>query len=171
MVRPRKIARNFTPVEWSDTDTDTDTELELDPVPQPQAEYVHAEQRHEDEDNESEQQNDLNDPLEQFAKEWMIIEMSHNVSKSASDEFWKAAHKYITANYSKTKCKNQSFTHLRRNLMQKYCPEISLDLSYKHKQTGEIYIEKDVREISHEKFRKPEFEPLHEIASIKVKKK
>ena len=73
MVRPRKIARDFTPVEWSDTDTDTvtvtDTESELDSVPHT-AEYVHAEQGYED-DNESEQ-HDLNDPLEQFAKEWLL---------------------------------------------------------------------------------------------------
>ena len=178
MVRPRKIPRNFEPVEWSDSDSELSA-AGGDPIEVP-APVIHDINNDDDvdvdEDSEDQEEEDLqiqqpiDEPLEELAKQWLLIEMSHSVSKTASDEFWKAAQTFITKIYSKKKCKNQSFTHLRRQLMRRYCPDVCIDLAYKNTKTGEISIERDVRKISHAKFRKPDFEPLHEIASIKVSK-
>ena len=63
-----------------------------------------------------------------------------------------------------------TFTHLRRVLVKKFCPDISIDLAYRHKETGEVVLEKDVRTIPVGDYRRSYFEPLHEIASLKVNK-
>ena len=111
---------------------------------------------------------DADTPLERLAKEWLIIEMSHNVSKRASDKFWKAAQKFIATNYTKRSMRNESYTHIRRQLMRKYCPKVSIDLAYKDSKTGELHLEKDVEKITSAQYRKPEFEPLYQIAHVEV---
>ena len=176
MVRPRKIPKNFIPVEWSDTDSESGASSN-GPI-EPVVAEPHLPDNEPDCDQDSDPDDDPNsmefeqcmeEPLVNLAKEWLLIEMSHVVSKAASDQFWKAAQNYITENFSKTRCKNESFTHLRRQLVKKYCPKVSLDLAYKDTKTGEICIQEDVTKISKCQFPKPAFEPLYEIASVKVR--
>ena len=88
MVRPRKIPPDFVPVEWSDTESDQNDDEDED------------EDADEDEDELPNSGDELDDigypddeigadtPLKSLAKEWLLIEMSHNVSKRASDQFW-----------------------------------------------------------------------------------
>ena len=64
-----------------------------------------------------------------------------------------------------------SFTHLRRRLGKKFCPEVSIDLAYKNVKTGELEIQDNLRKIPVTDFPKPDFEPLYEIASVKVIKR
>ena len=94
MVRPRKIPRNFVPIEWSDSDpeseSDSDTSASTGTIVQDDQEhgnvgaafqYQENEEDEEDEEDEENEENEDNipmpEPLEDFAKEWILIEMSH----------------------------------------------------------------------------------------------
>ena len=106
--------------------------------------------------------------MEEVAKQWLGIEMSHDVSKAASDLFWEAAKSMVKMlGVNPENPKIPTFTHIRRKLMEQYSPEISLDVAYKHQETQEIILLSDVRKISTD-FRKPAYEPLYEIASVNV---
>ena len=172
MVRPKKIPRNFVPVEWTDTEydssnTDTDTDIDTDTISSTKTEEVSEVEIDLDNDgNFTEFEQDTSEELNKFAEEWLNIEMAHEVSKCASDKFWNAA-KFLLRLPTKTKI--PAFTHIRRRLTRKYCPPVSIDLAYKNSENGEITILEDVRTIS-STLRKPKFEPLFEIASVKVKK-
>ena len=52
--------------------------------------------------------------------------------------------------------------------MRKYTPEVVIDLAYKNTHTGEIILQTDVRKLPVKDFKKPQYEPLYEIASVKV---
>ena len=99
--------------------------------------------------------------------------MTHNISKRASDMLWELSKKLFHAlvedwMQSNTKKKIPTFTHLRRVLVKKYCPEVSIDLAYKNKETGELILHEDLRKIPVAEYRQSCYEPLHEIASVKV---
>ena len=193
MVRPRKIPKNFVPVEWTDTDEDDvfqDDEVEIqveegddlasdnehdnevdvqNPVENLQNPVENqpgndGEEDDMDSDPELDQEfNSVEEPFQILAKKWLLIEMSHCVSKRASDKFWKAATTFFNPG-----TKIPSFTHLRRQLLKKNCPNVSIDLAYKNAESGIISRESDVNVISNSQFRKPEFEPQYEIATVKV---
>ena len=96
MVRPRKIPKNFIPDVWSESD---DSEPELDPVITQEAAPVITQEAAAtsnedsseneaiptDEEDEEIEENDnnyeQNPALEQLAKEWLLAEITHNVSK------------------------------------------------------------------------------------------
>ena len=198
MVRPRKIPHDFVPVEWTDTESESENAIEDEDEVEDVFEdanedvyvngdevanedvyvngdevanedvYVNGDEVANEDVDEDVVDLELDNPLEILAREWLIIEMSHNVSKRASDKFWKAAQRYISNQFTKEQSRNESFTHIRRQLRKKYCPEVSLDLAYKHIKTGEICMKTDVQKIT-SKFRKPEYEPLYEIASVQVR--
>ena len=55
-----------------------------------------------DEDNDmgmEEEQDDFWDILHELCKLWLLIEINHKVSKTASNEFWKLANKYFHRMY------------------------------------------------------------------------
>ena len=111
--------------------------------------------------------------LQTVAKEWLLLEMSHNVSKTASDMFWEVAKKLFHGLVEeKMKCKKNkkipTFTHIRRVLVSRNCPEIHLDLAYKTKATGEIVRLNDLQKIPVNEYKRSLYEPLYEIASIQV---
>ena len=144
MVRPRKIPKNFVPVEWTDTDEDDvfqDDEVEIqveegddlasdnehdnevdvqNPVENLQNPVENqpgndGEEDDMDSDPELDQEfNSVEEPFQILAKKWLLIEMSHCVSKRASDKFWKAATTFFNPG-----TKIPSFTHLRRQLLKK----------------------------------------------------
>ena len=183
MVRPRKIPKDFVPRELSSDSSDEDEQI---PHNSETIAQVHNEDQNSDTyeepnyDNETDSDVDEEEPiptintfqtiLEELSKEWLLIEMGHNVSKRASDLFWDVAKRLfheLVENMTSTNCKIPSFTHLRRRLCTKYCPEIAIKVAYKHRETEEITV-KDVSQIPVSEFRKPLYEPLFEIASVKV---
>ena len=190
MVRPRKIPKDFVPVDWSsdsseDPNHEPREETFVPGSPQnseqsnnyPEPAEVLLEDSAEDDtwsDIDDEEPIITNDPfqciLESLSKEWLLIEMSHSVSKRASDKFWSVAKRLfheLVQNQTSKKCKTPSFTHLRRRLVAKYCPEVGIEVGYKNSETGEVIV-KGVQKIPVTEYRKPYFEPLYEIASVKV---
>ena len=121
MVRPKKIPRNFVPVEWTDTEySDTDTDTITNTNTNSERPEIDLESDTDDgilTEIEQDIPTDYTDEIEKFAEEWLSIEMAHDVSKCASDKFWNAA-KLLLKLPSHTKF--PSFTHVRRRLTCKY---------------------------------------------------
>ena len=183
MVRPRKIPKDFIPEDWSDTEEEheeeeyEENEEEGNIAAAPQAAMSEEEELETDSDTDTDGQDyaEMGTGLEDLAKEWLLIEVNHSVSKRGSDLFWNLAKKMfhsVVEQQSKTtkKVKIPAFTHLRRQLLARYCPKVRLDLAYKNTKTDEIITQHDVSKISVAQHRKPTFEPLYEIATVQVRK-
>lgn len=171
MVRPRKIPNNYVPLEWTDSEDDPQ-ELPPDPDPAELApEFPRDFPPNSELDNEEPNQN-FHDLLEDVSKQWLRVEMTHDVSKKASELFWEVAktmfHTLVESN-QRGVCKIPTFTHIRRKLVKKYSPEVEIDVAYKHKVTGDVILQSDIKSLPVTKYKKPSFEPLYEIASVNVR--
>ena len=100
-----------------------------------------------------------------------MIEISHRVSKTASNAFWKLAHKWFHRLFTAKKQqllkkKVPQFAHLRRK-MYAALPKIHLEIGYVHKETGELtVIHTSVTPRS--KFPPDKYQKVYEIASVNV---
>ena len=73
--------------------------------------------------------------MNEFAKKWMLCELTHKISKTASNELWKLAFQYIP--YIKRQ-KHAQFAHIRRTLYKENVPEIQIKTCYKQNSTDEV---------------------------------
>ena len=181
MVRPRKIPRDFIPPQWSETDEESELEVPVPPL------INHAENQENMENNDLIDTTDISSDddidiptyqdfskmLKSVAKDWLLLEISHNVSKTASDAFWEVAKKLLHGLVeeqlkSKKKKKIPTFTHIRRLLVVQHCPDIKLNLGYKRKDNGEMVILDDLRKIPVTQYNRGGYEPMYEIASLQV---
>ena len=145
MVRPRKIPKNFVPVDLSDTSSDEgriEPEIVHNPLPTVDPIYEEIDEDDDEDDDAGllvdeppiPSDNPFDDILEALSKEWLLTEISHSVSKKASDLFWNIAkrqfHKLVQ--HQPKDRKIPSFTHIRRRITAKYCPEVMIDVAYKN---------------------------------------
>ena len=135
-------------------------------------------QEHEDEDEDDDDvgADDLQDYqsiLEKMSKEWLEIEMTHRVSKVASEAFWNSGkawfHRLFTVKQAqKVKKKTPSFVHIRRKMFKDYVPPISIDAAYQHKESGETTIIEGSSITPRSRFPPHEYHRLWEISHVKV---
>ena len=126
-------------------------------------------------DNESQEEEDKTSYqylLAHFAEEWMLNEVNHKVSKSASSDFWNVAAKWMfsisSAFNNEKKNKFPKFGHIRKKLKKQYVPRISLDTAFINKETKELTIAEDTERIPVKDFPPDKFEKVFEIASVQV---
>ena len=109
-------------------DSDSESEASLDELPHETTE----------EPSELSDEEDINEPTEYYdilddlAKKWLEIHLSHNVSLSATYEFWnigmKVIPKLFEAKLRQDIQKNTpQFVHLRRKLYKEMCPPVHLE--------------------------------------------
>lgn len=103
-----------------------------------------------------------------------MIEVDHHVSKEATNCFFDAGKKWFSLlERAKTTqgvgAKTPTFAHLRKKLYDAKVPKISMEISYKHRITGEITTVKDVESTPVGKYPRHEYEKLYESASVEVK--
>ena len=170
-------------MDWSDTESNTEDEPAPNQIPEnllvtdlPESDHnydYNSEDSNYEDNEEMPIGGGFDAILEQLGKEWILIEMTHSVSKKASEMFWKLGRSYfpdlIRLKEASKTSKIPSFTHLRRRLVKSYCPDVSIDVAYRNSETGEVCIKDDLRKLPVTKYRKPAYEPLYEIASVKVK--
>ena len=125
------------------------------------------------ESDEAENYQDYRNILKKLSEDWIINEITHRVSKQASDSFWKLANEHFFALYSlKTQQgvtrKIPQFQHLRRNLYKKNVPKVTMEIGYECKANGEIMVVEDIESTPISKFPPSTHRRLYEIASVKV---
>ena len=135
----------------------------------------------EDEDQDEDQDEDeepvviegtFQDLYEELSNEWLVTEVDHHVSKSASNAFWKLSNKYFHRVYlakereGRTK-KIPQFKQVRETLYAKKVPPISVEVAYKNNTTGEVVVEKGTTTPTSQ-YPPNLYCKLYEMATVKV---
>ena len=109
--------------------------------------------------------------LDDLKSKWLLTEIDHCVSKTATEAFWKLGLLYFpklcAARVATKKKKTSQFQTLRNKMYNDLVPPIDLHIGYKNKRTGEIVTVHDtVTPIK--RFSPNNFEKLFEIGTVKV---
>jgi hypothetical protein len=112
--------------------------------------------------------------LSDLAQKWLVTELTHNVSKTASNEFWALAKQCFSDLFAAKVAEGvrkrvPSFKYLRRKMQDDNLPDIEMEIGYTDKATGEITIVTDLKKTPLSKFPAHLFAKTHEKCSIKVK--
>ena len=118
-----------------------------------------------------EEEEDYKGLLEALVKKWLNVQLTHEVSASATEAFWKTAMDFIPklAEHRSQNNINKNvpgYKHLRSTLYKDYCPKIYMTFAYMKKSDNTIEIvecEKAPRRP------KSQYIKLYEEAHIKVK--
>lgn len=107
--------------------------------------------------------------FEKLKSEWLLAEIEHSVSKTASEAFWRIGLKYfpkLQTAAARPK-KTPQFQSIRNQMHNDLIPPIDLDFAYKHKRTGEVTIVSDTI-TPMRRFPTSEYEKLYEIGTVEV---
>lgn len=109
--------------------------------------------------------------LDDLAKKWISLEMKHEVSKSASNDFWslskKAFPKLYEARIDQMVYRDiPDFPYQRNKLQKDNVPPISIETGFLNKENEEVIVVES--EKSPSKFNTPQYTKLYEVATIKV---
>ena len=112
---------------------------------------------------------DYDTVYEKLKSEWILAEIDHRVSKTASEAFWKIGLMYfpkIHAALGRRK-KIPQFKSVRNKMYEDLVPPVDLEIGYKDKSTGEISVVKDsVTPLK--RFPASKYEKIYEIGTLKV---
>ena len=100
--------------------------------------------------------------------------MTHSVSLAATDAYWRLALEWMDKLFEAKRRegirkKIPQFLNQRNNMFQKTCPRISMNFAYRHIDTNEVHIVKDVDKAPIKTYASdPNYIKLYESASVKV---
>ena len=108
--------------------------------------------------------------VEELVKEWLLIELTHNVSKHATDSFWKIALKYFPKlnEYISQGNKILQFQQLRKKLYSSYAPDVTMCVTFQNRETNTLHELQEVVSIPKTRFPPNQFKKLYETAKVKV---
>ena len=135
-----------------------------------------------DDDSDSDDDDNSFDPMvkdfktifSKLKKDWLSIELDHKVSHTCSEEFWKLALKLMppliqSKKEQQIRRKVPQFAQIRKQMYDDLSPEVTMEVGYVEKQTGEMHIVKDDKTQTNN-FPPSQFIKQYEISSVKVKK-
>ena len=133
-----------------------------------QQEEDHDEQHMDDSEPELNMDENYDQIYEQLRSEWLLSEVNHRVSKTATDTFWRIGLKYFHKLHAALGHKRTcQFKTIRRKIYDDKLPDVLLEIGYKNKTTGEVnVVNEKVTPIK--QFSPTQYEKLFEIGSIKV---
>ena len=116
---------------------------------------------------------DFPDMLNDVAEKWLMVQLTHQVSASATNAFWSVALQSIpnlvqckTANSIKKNI--PGYIHLRRKIYENECPEVKMKFVYQNKNTQAIEIVHSNTNPSRE-YDRNNYVKLYEEAHIEAK--
>ena len=134
------------------------------------------EEEDDNDDNEFEfnEVDDYETILQKLSKEWLDTELDHTVSKTASDAFWAVGKKWFHKLFStkalqNVRRKTPTFTHIRRQLYDKWTPPVKMEFGFKHKDTGAYTVVEDSEVTPKTRFPANEYDKMWEIAYVEVR--
>lgn len=110
--------------------------------------------------------------LKELSKDWLMVEIDHNVSKTATDCFWELACKKMhqlmdTKKRNGVKRKTPQFQQIRKILNEKV-PDVNMEIGFIDKVSGELHIERNLEHTPLRQYPPSQFRKAYEIATIKV---
>lgn len=135
-------------------------------------------------ENNTEGEEDLNDfevvddygtILKHISKEWLKIELTHRVSKTASNLLWQLGkewfHRLFTVKaFQKVKRKTPSFAHIRQQMYRQFVPPIRMEIGYKHRENGVTTVLENTLSTPKSDYPSHEYDKMWEIAHVEVTK-
>ena len=117
---------------------------------------------------------DFDNLISRFGHLWLASIVSHDISISAACHLWKLAFTWIESIMLRKKLegvkKIPQFAHLRRKLIKNLCPPVTIRVSYKDTDTGQIISPPPSDIVHHKQYSDiKKFQKLHEISSVKIK--
>ena len=119
-------------------------------------------------EEEEDEQNPYFELLQAISQKWLLVELSHTVSKAATNAFWEIAVNLLPSLYKKKERhgisrKIPQFVHIRRKLQKDLLPPIHRTTAYQDAETN------DIIEVSDPKFRPNDVQKkIYETTSVKV---
>ena len=180
-----EAAEEGTDVEAAEEEDDEDEEEEEDKDDEEEEEEQEEDEEEEEdsyyednfpdepEDEEvDEAHKDYHSILEELSRQWQLIELDHNVSKTACNQFWNIAFKFIPELMEEKDRQNISrkipqFEQIRRKFKKNNCPEVDMEMAYKKKDTNEVTIV-NCTSTPTKQFPGNLYEKLYEVATVKV---
>ena len=117
---------------------------------------------------------DYFDILDELSRRWLSIQLTHDVSLKAADEFWRLAVEWMPALYSaKDRChirkKVPQFQNQRKKLQADLCPRVGLNFAFQNTVTNEVHMVNNVDKTPLKMYeRNPLYTKLYEVAYVKV---
>ena len=114
--------------------------------------------------------NEFSKLLDDLVKQWLLVELTNNVSKHATDAFWRLALKFfpllttLPANGKKI----LQFQQLRKKLYSEYVPDISMCVTFEERETNQLHHLMDITSIPKNRFPPHQYKKLYETAKVKV---
>lgn len=117
---------------------------------------------------------DYKDILARLSEDWLVAEVDHRVSHSATNAFWQLAISYFPRLCEKKKEQNVKrkipmFSQIRQTLKKKNVPPISMEVAYQEKKTGKISIVKDTNITPVSMYPPSKYCKVYEQATVKVR--
>ena len=131
-----------------------------------------------DDDDWADSYQDLQDEIhfhdfyEEVCKDWLDTEVDHNVSKTATNIFWRLACTKIVKLFELKRRQNitrkvPQFQQVRKSNL-KHIPPIEMEIGYMDKTTGDVIIESQLKKTPVKMYPPSQFQKVYEIASVKV---
>ena len=142
-----------------------------------EAERVAAEQERQDDYTEhipNFEYIDFHDFQKDLAEKWVLLEISHRVSKTASNELWRLANSgfkklFELKKQQKVVKKVPQFAQLRRCLYRDNVPPVSLEVAYRNKETDQVVVLKNLeKDPPVSQYPPDKFTKLYESATVKT---
>lgn len=123
-----------------------------------------------DDDDGDYQDENYNELLEALVKKWLGVQLTHEVSASATEAFWKTTMDVIPTlidhrNRFNIQKPVPGYKHLRRQLYKDFCPDISMKYVFMKKSDDSIEVVECTKAPTRSK---SEYIKLYEEAHIKV---
>ena len=114
-------------------------------------------------------EDDYDSIMEKLKSEWLLAEIEHSTSKTASETLWNLSMKYFTqlpTARGRAKKTNQ-FKTIRKKMHEELLPPVELEIGYRNISTGEIEIVRDtVTPVK--RYSSRNYEKIFEIGTLKV---
>ena len=113
------------------------------------------------------------DLLENVSKQWLTVQLCHDVSQAAADDFWAIAIEWMNRLHAVketlgVKRKIPLFPNQRKKLYAAYCPRVAMNFAFKNKQTEQIVHVRNVERAPTTYEKDPNYAKLYESAFVKV---
>ena len=107
----------------------------------------------------------------ELSKQWLLTEVSHRVSKEASNEFWRLSNNLFHQMYEAKAGRGRKipqYCQVRRKMYKDLVPKVKMEIAYQDKETGEFTIVEDVNTTPVGRFPANTHRRIYEIASVDV---
>ena len=115
------------------------------------------------------EEEDYDSIFNNLRSQWLLAEIDHSVSKTASDTFWKIGLHFfpkLSSAYGRRK-KTPQFSSTRKQMYDDLIPTVDLKIAYRNRDTGDVVVVNETI-TPRKRFPATQFEKLYETGSVKV---